>query len=94
MIRLMNEVASKKLRFEKDQADHYSIYDGDSEIGYAYCDGYYSGNRVWTVVIEIGSAKESNTASSVADAKRVAKSLYDAVLEKKARWDAWMTDEE
>ena len=88
----LDEAVGSKLRFEKTQADHYIIYDGDTEIGYCYCDSYYSSprNRLWTVVIDAFVPRESDKASSIAEAKKVAQELYATVLDREDRWNRSM----
>ena len=78
MINLMNESAKPKLKFVKEQPDQYFIYDGQDEVGYIYCRSYYSNpkNRIWTVVIEIGTCKMNNSAYTIQEAKQVALETY------------------
>jgi hypothetical protein len=93
-MKLIFENPQPKIRVEKEQYDSYTIYNGNEEIGYAYCNSYYSQpkNRLWNVVIEVSGWKESDVANSVRDIKVVAQNLYDSIVEKNDRWQKSMED--
>ena len=94
MIQLI-EAKTPRLRFEKSQADQYFIYDGDTEVGVCYCRNYHSSpkSRVWTVNVEVDTFSEDDTASSIADAKKLAQELYAKVLDRQDRWNKSMENE-
>ena len=88
----IRESAKPRLRFEKDQYDHYTIYDGNEEVGYISCTNYYSaGNqayRNWIILINFGKGEtyDDNEIGSITKAKQTAAKLYDYALGKHAEW--------
>ena len=78
MINIVSESTKPKLKFVKEQPDQYFIYDGQEEVGYIYCKNYYSNpkNRLWTIVIDIGIYKMTNSAYTIQEAKQVALETY------------------
>ena len=87
-----SDYRSCNLTFEKLQADQYDILCNGESVGTIYCRSYYSNprNRVWTVFVELDSFKVDDTASSVADAKNVAKRLWRELRDKVDRWNRSM----
>lgn len=94
MISLLSESSKPKLRFVKEQSDQYFIYDGQDEVGYIYCRNYYSNpkNRLWTIVIEIGTYKMNNSAYTIQEAKQVALETYLECREYADRQDRELDD--
>jgi hypothetical protein len=92
MISLVSESAKPKLKFVKEQSDQYFIYDGQEEVGYIYCKNYYSNpkNRLWTIVIDIGIYKMTNSAYTIQEAKQVALETYIECLEYKSSSEKFM----
>lgn len=92
MINIISESTNPKLKFVKEQPDQYFIYDGQEEVGYIYCKNYYSNpkNRLWTIVIEIGTYKMNNSAYTIHEAKQVALETYVECLEYKNRLEKSM----
>ena len=82
------------LTFVKLQPDQYDIIWDEESVGTIWCRSYYSQpkNRVWNVNVEFDSFSENETASSIADAKNVAKKLWKKVIDRAKRWQDAMKD--
>lgn len=83
---------SVRLKFIKDQADSYSIYDKSECIGYMYCTNYYSATpnrRRWDIRIDTFSPMYYDGVSigTLASAKQETYSIYADAKEKQRRYE-------
>lgn len=83
---------SKKLVFEKSQADQYFIYCDGRDVGTIFGRNYHSSpkNRLWDVRLEYDSFTEESIEHSLQDAKSAAKSLWSKVVSRYKKWEAEM----